>query len=174
MAVETAVMKQTSAMATLYALHDRGVVARGYKADLNVIDLPRLAVHRPQYVNDLPEGASRWIQAVDGYDLTMLSGAVTFQHGRHTGALPGGLVRNPRSRGASARQAQGLRPYQELLSEAGRAASASVQQQLQAEEGGGAGRDLAATLGTDNAGYSAVGRAIDMIDEAEDTARARL
>ena len=66
MSLELAVAKQTGQMATLPQLNDRGVIAPGMKADINVIDIDKLNVNAPKYVNDLPEGAARWIQSVDG------------------------------------------------------------------------------------------------------------
>jgi N-acyl-D-aspartate/D-glutamate deacylase len=94
--VELAVHKKTQATATLYGLGDRGVLAPGYVADVNVIDFDRLALHRPTKVADLPGGASRLIQRADGYVRTIKSGAVTFAEGEHTGAVPGSLLRGAR------------------------------------------------------------------------------
>lgn len=75
---------------------DRGVVAPGYVADLNVIDLERLACHPPTIVHDLPAGGRRLMQTAAGYRFTIKSGAVTFQDGEHTGELPGALLRGGR------------------------------------------------------------------------------
>jgi len=72
---------------------DRGVVAPGYVADLNVIDLDALACHPPTIVRDLPAGGRRLMQTAEGYRHTVKSGVVTFTDGEHTGALPGGLLR---------------------------------------------------------------------------------
>ena len=74
-------------------LHDRGVVAAGYKADLNVIDYDRLQVRAPEVVYDLPAGGRRLIQRADGYDVTIVSGTPVTRNGEATGALPGRLVR---------------------------------------------------------------------------------
>jgi len=74
-------------------LADRGVVAAGYKADLNVIDFGRLRLHTPEMRYDLPAGGKRLVQRADGYVATILSGAVTYREGEATGALPGRLVR---------------------------------------------------------------------------------
>jgi N-acyl-D-aspartate/D-glutamate deacylase len=89
------VKKMTKDTAELYGLRDRGVVAPGKKADLNVIDFDRLQLALPELVNDLPAGARRLIQRAHGYDATIVSGQVTFRDGEHTGALPGRLVRGP-------------------------------------------------------------------------------
>lgn len=80
-------------------LTDRGLLAPGMKADINVIDHDRLRLHRPIPQWDLPAGGRRLLQKADGYELTMVSGMVTYRNGEHTGALPGRLVRNPQSQG---------------------------------------------------------------------------
>jgi N-acyl-D-aspartate/D-glutamate deacylase len=72
---------------------DRGVVAPGYLADLNVVDLAGLGCAPPEMVNDLPAGGRRLIQGATGYRWTVKRGTVTFADGEHTGELPGGLVR---------------------------------------------------------------------------------
>ena len=77
-------------------LHDRGLVATGYKADLNVIDYARLRVRAPEVVYDLPAGGRRLIQRADGYEATILSGVPVHREGQATGALPGRLVRGAR------------------------------------------------------------------------------
>ncbi len=87
------VHKMTQDTARLYGLHDRGVVAPGYRADLNIIDFDALALEDPQMVYDLPAGGKRLIQKARGYTATIKSGEVTFEGGEHTGALPGRLVR---------------------------------------------------------------------------------
>jgi N-acyl-D-aspartate/D-glutamate deacylase len=93
--VEWAVRKMTRDTAELYGLLDRGVVAPGRKADLNVIDFEKLQLELPQLVHDLPAGARRLIQKARGYDATIVSGRVTLQGGQPTGALPGRLLRGP-------------------------------------------------------------------------------
>ncbi len=95
MPVETAVRLQTSDTAKLYGLGDRGVLAPGMKADVNVIDLDALKLHAPQMVFDLPAGGRRLIQRAEGYKFTILSGEVTFQDGVPTEAMPGKLIRGP-------------------------------------------------------------------------------
>jgi N-acyl-D-aspartate/D-glutamate deacylase len=76
-------------------LLDRGVIAPGYKADLNVIDLDRLRLHAPEVVHDLPSGGRRLVQRADGYFATIVSGTVVHRSGVPTGSLPGRLVRGP-------------------------------------------------------------------------------
>jgi N-acyl-D-aspartate/D-glutamate deacylase len=93
--LEWVVRKMTHDTAQLYGLRDRGVVAPGKKADLNVIDWQKLQLALPELVFDLPAGARRLIQRAHGYDATLVSGQVTFLQGEHTGALPGRLLRGP-------------------------------------------------------------------------------
>jgi N-acyl-D-aspartate/D-glutamate deacylase len=78
-------------------LHDRGLVAAGYKADINVIDYDRLQVRAPEVVYDLPAGGRRLIQRADGYEATIVSGIPVNRNGEATGALPGRLVRGARA-----------------------------------------------------------------------------
>jgi N-acyl-D-aspartate/D-glutamate deacylase len=78
-------------------LGDRGVIAPGYKADLNVIDYDRLHLHPPKVHYDLPVGGRRLLQRIDGYDATIVSGVVTQRHGEATGARPGQLLRGARA-----------------------------------------------------------------------------
>ncbi len=72
-------------------------MAKGYKADLNVIDYNRLRVRAPEVVYDLPAGGRRLIQRADGYDVTIVSGTPVTRNGEATGALPGRLVRGAQS-----------------------------------------------------------------------------
>jgi N-acyl-D-aspartate/D-glutamate deacylase len=81
--------------ARLYGWADRGTLEVGMKADVNVIDMAALRIHRPEVLSDLPSGASRWVQRASGYRLTIVAGVVTYRDGRATGALPGRLLRNP-------------------------------------------------------------------------------
>jgi N-acyl-D-aspartate/D-glutamate deacylase len=69
------------------------VIAPGYKADVNVIDLERLHLHAPEVVRDLPTGGRRLVQRSEGYAATIVGGAVVHRDGRPTGELPGRLVR---------------------------------------------------------------------------------
>lgn len=90
------VARQTSATARAVGLGDRGVLAPGYRADLNVIDFDALTARRPEVRHDLPAGGRRLVQRADGYVATVVAGQVTYQHGEQTGPLPGRLVRGPR------------------------------------------------------------------------------
>jgi N-acyl-D-amino-acid deacylase len=93
--IETLVRKLTHGNASLYGLHDRGRVAEGLRADLNVIDMDRLRIRRPELRHDLPTGASRILQAAEGYVATLVAGEVTREHDADTGARPGRLIRGP-------------------------------------------------------------------------------
>jgi N-acyl-D-aspartate/D-glutamate deacylase len=84
---------QSRKTALSVGLYDRGVIAAGYKADINVIDYDRLHLHPPKVHYDLPVGGRRLLQQVDGYDATIVSGVVTRRNGQATGARPGKLVR---------------------------------------------------------------------------------
>jgi N-acyl-D-aspartate/D-glutamate deacylase len=90
------VAAQSRRTARSVGLSDRGVIAPGYKADLNVIDYDRLHLHPPKVHYDLPVGGRRLLQQVDGYEATIVSGVVTQREGTATGARPGRLVRGAR------------------------------------------------------------------------------
>jgi N-acyl-D-amino-acid deacylase len=83
----------TSDTAKAVGLLDRGVIAPGYKADLNIIDYERLRLEKPHVAYDLPAGGRRVLQEAEGYVATILSGQVTYAAGNPTGVLPGKLVR---------------------------------------------------------------------------------
>jgi len=87
------IKRQTADTARAVDLHDRGVLAPGMKADINVIDFDNLAVRAPEIVHDLPAGGARLQQKADGYLATIVSGEVTYQNGQPTDALPGRLIR---------------------------------------------------------------------------------
>jgi N-acyl-D-aspartate/D-glutamate deacylase len=92
-ALADVVRMQTRDTARTVGLHDRGVLAPGYRADINVIDYQRLALHAPQVAYDLPAGGRRLIQRASGYSATIVGGQVTYWDGDPTGALPGRLLR---------------------------------------------------------------------------------
>jgi N-acyl-D-amino-acid deacylase len=91
--LELVVRKMTCETARTYGLADRGIVAPGMKADLNLIDFDRLNLRLPKLVFDLPGGARRLVQEADGYVATFVSGVQTMAGGEPTGARPGRLVR---------------------------------------------------------------------------------
>ena len=94
--LETAVKMQTNDTATFYGFDDRGTLEVGKRADVNVIDLERLALDMPRAVADLPTGATRLLQRAVGYDATIVNGVVVRRNDADTGARPGRLVRSTR------------------------------------------------------------------------------
>jgi N-acyl-D-amino-acid deacylase len=97
LSVAEAVRKLTSATARVAGLADRGRIAVGYKADLNVIDHAAVTLHKPVIAHDLPAGGRRLDQSADGYVATIVSGEVISEHGVPTTARPGKLVRGRQS-----------------------------------------------------------------------------
>ncbi len=91
--VEEAVRLQTSETADVLGLHDRGAIAAGKRADLNIIDFENLRINPPHEADDLPAGGRRLLQSADGYVATIVKGVVTRRDGADTGARPGRLVR---------------------------------------------------------------------------------
>jgi N-acyl-D-aspartate/D-glutamate deacylase len=91
--LEFVIKRQTSETADFFGFRDRGRLAVGKKADLNIIDYEGLRLHKPEVWYDLPAGGRRLMQRVDGYKATFVSGVPVFENGVHTGALPGKLVR---------------------------------------------------------------------------------
>ena len=91
--LEFLVRKQTRDSAFAYGLRDRGVLAEGYKADINIIDFDRLRVLQPEVVYDLPAGGKRLVQRAEGYRHIFVSGKETVRDDEHTGELPGKLLR---------------------------------------------------------------------------------
>ena len=89
------VKRQTSDTARAVGLLDRGVIAPGMKADLNVIDMAKLGLSAPVMSADLPAGGKRLLQRASGYVATVVSGVPVYRDGQATGALPGRLVRGP-------------------------------------------------------------------------------
>jgi N-acyl-D-aspartate/D-glutamate deacylase len=93
--LENAVKRQCRDTARLYGLDDRGVLAPGYLADINVIDMGAVKLGKPWLAFDLPAGGKRLLQRAEGYVCTIKGGVVTFKDGTWTGATPGGLIRGP-------------------------------------------------------------------------------
>jgi N-acyl-D-aspartate/D-glutamate deacylase len=91
--IEFAVKKQTADTARLYGLHDRGLLAAGKRADINLIDHSRLALHKPVVHYDLPAGGARILQPASGYVGTFVAGVRTRENDQDTGERPGRLVR---------------------------------------------------------------------------------
>ena len=90
------IRRLTSDTAEAAGLLDRGVIRAGKKADMNVIDYDRLGFGQPYVTYDLPAGGKRLLQKAEGYEATIVSGAVTYRDGEATGALPGGVIEGQR------------------------------------------------------------------------------
>jgi N-acyl-D-aspartate/D-glutamate deacylase len=90
------IQRQCRDTARMVGLNDRGELRPGYRADINVIDLDGMRIHPPRVHYDLPGGAGRLLQDVDGYRHTFVAGVETYRDGEWTGALPGRLVRGQR------------------------------------------------------------------------------
>jgi N-acyl-D-amino-acid deacylase len=97
--LEDMVRRLSSAGARAVRLLDRGLIATGYKADLNVINYDRLKLYAPEMSSEgLPSGGRRLVQRADGYAATIVNGEVTYREGVPTGAMPGRLVRGEQAR----------------------------------------------------------------------------
>ena len=83
----------TQRNAKFMGLRDRGVLREGLRADINIIDMDRLQLHRPRIEADLPAGGKRLLQDATGYLATICAGSVVTESGRLTAARPGRLVR---------------------------------------------------------------------------------
>ncbi len=95
--LEHIVRRQTSATAELWGLKDRGRLAPGFRADINLVDYDALAMDRPRLTFDLPAGGRRLVQRASGYVATFCRGVEIARDGEPTGALPGRLIRGPQS-----------------------------------------------------------------------------
>jgi len=94
--IEEVIRRLTSDTAEAAGLSDRGVLAAGKKADVNVIDWDAVGFSDPYVTFDLPAGGKRLLQRATGYAATIVSGQVTYRDGEATGALPGAVVRGQR------------------------------------------------------------------------------
>ena len=91
--LERLIKRQTSETADFFGFSDRGRLAPGLRADINLIDFDNLKVRKPELVHDMPAGGRRFVQRVEGYETTMVAGTPIFERGEHTGAMPGRPVR---------------------------------------------------------------------------------
>ena len=91
--VGEAVRRMTSAPARILGLSDRGTLAPGLRADVNVIDLGRVRERMPEFVHDFPGGAGRFIQRADGYRATFCNGELILESDEHTGVRAGQVIR---------------------------------------------------------------------------------
>jgi N-acyl-D-aspartate/D-glutamate deacylase len=94
--VSWGIKRLTADNAAAIGLNDRGLLQVGMKADINVLDYDNMRLRSPEIVYDLPAGGKRLVQRTDGFDATIVSGAVVYRHGEATGALPGRLIRGER------------------------------------------------------------------------------
>ena len=92
--LEALIKMQTFDTSRLLGIEDRGLLAEGLKADINVIDFNNLTIHEPTIVNDLPAGGRRLVQKASGYSYTIVAGKVAFKDGEATGELNGQLIRS--------------------------------------------------------------------------------
>jgi N-acyl-D-aspartate/D-glutamate deacylase len=92
--IEVAIKQQCADTAALMGFSDRGVLAAGKRADVNLVDLSAIGSTYPTMRNDLPGGGARLVGQGKGYVATIVAGEVTFERGRHTGITPGRLVRS--------------------------------------------------------------------------------
>jgi N-acyl-D-aspartate/D-glutamate deacylase len=93
--LEDGVRRMTSGPARVLGLADRGVLAPGKRADINVFDLATVAQLQPMMVNDFPGGAPRYIQRGRGYRAVLVNGEVSLEHDELTGARAGRILRQP-------------------------------------------------------------------------------
>jgi len=91
--LEMLVKRQTSETADFFGLIDRGRLAPGLRADVNLIDFDNMRMQKPELIHDMPANGRRFVQRVTGYEATLVAGTPIFEQGEHTGALPGKLVR---------------------------------------------------------------------------------
>jgi N-acyl-D-aspartate/D-glutamate deacylase len=94
MNLEDAIKKLTFLPASIFGIHDRGLLRRGLAADLFVFDPTTIDLLPPEKINDLPEGASRYIQGAKGIHYTIVNGSVLIKNGSHTGVYPGKVLRS--------------------------------------------------------------------------------
>lgn len=98
--LEQAVRMPTLVPATHWGFADRGLVREGFTADLIVLDPATISPEMPEVVDDLPAGARRLVQRARGIAATIVKGGILMRDGKHTGALPGQLLRGPLARRA--------------------------------------------------------------------------
>jgi N-acyl-D-aspartate/D-glutamate deacylase len=94
LSIEDAIRRWTSDTADIFGITDRGTLAPGMFADVNVINLEQLDLGLPEYVHDFPNGAGRYVQRATGYQTTLVNGQVFMQDGEPTGNLAGVMLKN--------------------------------------------------------------------------------
>jgi N-acyl-D-aspartate/D-glutamate deacylase len=98
LSLEDAVRRLTFQPARIMGLHDRGLLRQGLAADLMVFDLSRIDVKEDEVWHDGPAGVPRRVQGAEGVHYVIVGGQVVLDHGQHTGALPGRVLRAVRRR----------------------------------------------------------------------------
>ena len=101
LSLSQAIKRQCADTAKVYGLDDRGVLAPGYLADINIIELDKIGMSKPWVANDLPAGGKRLLQSSTGYRATFKSGVQTIDNGSYLGETPGILIRGSKSSPAS-------------------------------------------------------------------------
>jgi len=94
MSLEDAIRKLTFMPASIFGIADRGLLRPGMAADIFVFDPAAIGLEKPRQVNDLPEGAPRFVQSARGIHYSIVNGSVLMQNGAHTGAYPGKVLRS--------------------------------------------------------------------------------
>ncbi len=94
MSLEDAIKKLTFLPASIFGIHDRGLLRRGMAADIFAFDPAEIDLAEPEKVQDLPEGAPRYIQRAKGIHYTVVNGSVLMKNGTHTGVYPGKVLRS--------------------------------------------------------------------------------
>jgi N-acyl-D-aspartate/D-glutamate deacylase len=94
MSLEDVIKKLTFLPASIFGIHDRGLLRRGMAADIFVFDPDRVDLTEPKKVTDLPEGAPRYVQGAKGIHYTIVNGSVLMEKGKHSGAYPGKVLRS--------------------------------------------------------------------------------
>ena len=94
MTLEDAIKKLTFLPASIFGIHDRGLLRRGMAADMFVFDPKTIDQTKPEQVHDLPQGAPRYIQGAKGIHYTIVNGSVLMKNGTHTGMYPGKVLRS--------------------------------------------------------------------------------
>ena len=95
MSLETAVRRLTFESASLFGLHDRGLLQPGMVADIVIFDPDTVRPLPHEVVHDFPNGAMRIREPAQGIHMTVVNGQVLLENGKHSGALPGRVLRNP-------------------------------------------------------------------------------
>ncbi|HYU12443.1 MAG TPA: amidohydrolase family protein, partial [Stellaceae bacterium] len=94
MSLETAVRRLTFESASTFGLYDRGLLRPGMVADIVIFDPDTVKPLPLEVLHDFPTGAKRIKEPAQGIHMTIVNGEVLLEDGKHTGALPGRVLRN--------------------------------------------------------------------------------